>query len=233
MEGSGTVWNRGAGSTFPLNARNAWTPAEAMEVGFEMEGLAPGQPYKVKIAIDINDDNTDEPSSEYVTVRLRMASNAAIFADLGEYSLTVSDDEPPPSLVFTNGGGSVAEGLGTMAVVQLSHPSAFEIRFSLKSVAGTANPGYDYSLPGTSFTLSPGQTTMSIALGTKQDAIDEDVETVAIDELKARRERLDAYQSKARFAVADSYDRATRQASEVQPGIAPIGDEAAPREVRP
>jgi hypothetical protein len=59
------------------------------------------------------------------------------------------------------------------------------------------------------------------------------IETVAIGELKARRERLDAYQSKARFAVADSYDRATRQASEVQPGIAPIGDEAAPREVRP
>ena len=37
------------------------------------------------------------------------------------------------------------------------------------------------------------------------------LETVAIRELQARRERLDDYQSKARFAVADSYDRATRQ----------------------
>jgi hypothetical protein len=43
------------------------------------------------------------------------------------------------------------------------------------------------------------------------------LETVAIDELQARRERLDNYQSQARFAVADSYDRATRQTNEVRP----------------
>lgn len=44
------------------------------------------------------------------------------------------------------------------------------------------------------------------------------LETVAINELKARRDRLDEYQSKARFAVADSYDRATRQqTSEARP----------------
>jgi hypothetical protein len=43
------------------------------------------------------------------------------------------------------------------------------------------------------------------------------LETVAIRELQARRERLDAYQTQARFAVADSYDRATReQTSEVR-----------------
>jgi len=35
------------------------------------------------------------------------------------------------------------------------------------------------------------------------------IETVAIRELQARRERLVDYQSQARFAVADSYDRAT------------------------
>jgi hypothetical protein len=44
------------------------------------------------------------------------------------------------------------------------------------------------------------------------------LETVAIEELQARRERLHDYQEKARFAVADSYDRATRQqTSEVRP----------------
>ncbi len=34
------------------------------------------------------------------------------------------------------------------------------------------------------------------------------LETVAIAELVRRRERLEAYQNKARFAFADSYDRA-------------------------
>jgi tetratricopeptide (TPR) repeat protein len=36
------------------------------------------------------------------------------------------------------------------------------------------------------------------------------IEAVAIDELKARGERLDKYQTEARYAVADSYDRATK-----------------------
>jgi hypothetical protein len=35
------------------------------------------------------------------------------------------------------------------------------------------------------------------------------LELVAIDELVARRERLEAYRDQARFALADSYDRAT------------------------
>jgi tetratricopeptide (TPR) repeat protein len=40
------------------------------------------------------------------------------------------------------------------------------------------------------------------------------IETVAIDQLKARRERLVAQQNQARYGVADSYDRAARQPEE-------------------
>jgi hypothetical protein len=36
------------------------------------------------------------------------------------------------------------------------------------------------------------------------------LESVAIDELTGRRERLEAYQNQARFAFADSYDRAAK-----------------------
>jgi hypothetical protein len=36
------------------------------------------------------------------------------------------------------------------------------------------------------------------------------IETVAVSELKARQQRLEAYQTQARYAVADSYDRATK-----------------------
>ena len=44
------------------------------------------------------------------------------------------------------------------------------------------------------------------------------IETAAIDRLKARRVRLVELQTQARYAVADSYDRAARlQAAEVQP----------------
>jgi len=43
------------------------------------------------------------------------------------------------------------------------------------------------------------------------------LETVAIDELTQRRERLVAYQHQARFAFADSYDRAAKSQAEVPP----------------
>jgi hypothetical protein len=42
------------------------------------------------------------------------------------------------------------------------------------------------------------------------------LEVVAIDELVARRDRLTAYQDQARFALADSYDRATKMRAEAE-----------------
>jgi Tfp pilus assembly protein PilF len=42
------------------------------------------------------------------------------------------------------------------------------------------------------------------------------IETVAIGELKARRERLVAQQAEARYAVADSYDRAARARADIE-----------------
>ena len=44
------------------------------------------------------------------------------------------------------------------------------------------------------------------------------LELVAIDELVARRERLEAYRDQARFALADSYDRATRDRALAETG---------------
>ena len=41
------------------------------------------------------------------------------------------------------------------------------------------------------------------------------LELVAIDELNARRERLETYEDQARFALADSYDRATQAQAEI------------------
>lgn len=43
------------------------------------------------------------------------------------------------------------------------------------------------------------------------------IETVAIDELKTRRARLEVYQTQARYAVADSYDRAAKAQGNAAP----------------
>ena len=58
LEGSPLVWNRG-GTPFPLNPQNQWTPAQSMEVGFELGGLPAGSAYKVRIGIsDLGADST-------------------------------------------------------------------------------------------------------------------------------------------------------------------------------
>jgi hypothetical protein len=49
------------------------------------------------------------------------------------------------------------------------------------------------------------------------------IETVAIDELKSRRARLEVYQTQARYAVADSYDRAAKAQGAPPPGTGPAG----------
>jgi hypothetical protein len=43
------------------------------------------------------------------------------------------------------------------------------------------------------------------------------LEVTAIDELIARRSRLESYADKARFALADSYDRATQSQAKMEP----------------
>lgn len=63
LEGQPIFWDRG-GSRFPLNPRNLWTTAEAVEIGFELGGIAPGTGYKVRLGIsDIGADSTTPPKA--------------------------------------------------------------------------------------------------------------------------------------------------------------------------
>lgn len=50
------------------------------------------------------------------------------------------------------------------------------------------------------------------------------LELVAIDELVARRDRLETYRDQARFALADSYDRATEDRLEIETAALKSGD---------
>jgi len=52
------------------------------------------------------------------------------------------------------------------------------------------------------------------------------LELVAIDELVARRERLEAYEDQARYALADTYDRATEERIAAETASLPPSAEA-------
>jgi hypothetical protein len=61
---SGVAWSRPGGSPVPLHPLNAWTTDEAVEINFELSGLAGGAPYNVRLGISaIGDDSTTPPKA--------------------------------------------------------------------------------------------------------------------------------------------------------------------------
>ncbi len=70
--------------------------------------------------------------------------------------------------------------------------------------------GYDAALSRLRRRVADALQNVGVAM-TRQGKL---IEMVAINELSVRRDRLESYQSQARYAVADSYDRATRDQAE-------------------
>ena len=61
---SGVDWRRSDGRVIPLNPLNAWRGSEPLELTLEAGGLAPGNPYAVRIAVgDLGADSTKPPKA--------------------------------------------------------------------------------------------------------------------------------------------------------------------------
>jgi GWxTD domain-containing protein len=105
LEGQGLAWIR-AGTRFPLNPRNAWTNAEAMEIGFELAGLPAGQSYKVRIGLaDLGADSTRPPKAS-----VEFENQATGARELVSQSLSLRGVKPGRYLLtatITSGGKAI------------------------------------------------------------------------------------------------------------------------------
>jgi hypothetical protein len=90
-----------------------------------------------------------------------------------------------------------------VAVLQAQYTAY--VRARQAAVHGYA--GYDQSIQRLRTHVGVALERVNTLLGRQGQVI----EAVAIDELNTRRQRLEAYQVQARYAVADSYDRATKE----------------------
>jgi hypothetical protein len=130
------------------------------------------------VPVAITNDLLDE-DSETVRVSLRNASNARLGAPGDLHTLTITDDDAPPSIEFQQAASSAGEAAGTHAVtVALSAPSGKTVQFQV-SRTGTATEA-DATLPVTAFSIPPGGTTATVNVTIVNDAIDEDNETVVL-----------------------------------------------------
>jgi uncharacterized repeat protein (TIGR02543 family) len=131
-------------------------------------------------AVTISDDGFDE-TNETVTLNLSNVNNGTIGGN-DPATLTITDDDPTPTVDFNNAGQSAAENVGSMIlIVQLDAVSGLTVTVPY-SLSGTATEG-----AGADFTVTPspaiipaGSPSTLIFITVNDDSLNEDPETVVV-----------------------------------------------------
>ena len=140
----------------------------------------PGQTSKL-ISIAITNDSIDE-TNETLIVTLSNPTNATLTATTAN-TLTIMDDDNPPTIAFTTATTSVTEAMTTVNLtVQLSSVSAFNVSVPFSAgAASTADNPEDYTLAAVTTLMIPaGMMSGTVAVSVKTDTLDEANETVVV-----------------------------------------------------
>jgi len=140
--------------------------------------FAPGETSK-SFPVAVTDDTLDE-GDETVVLHLSSPHNSTLGA-LAAASLTLVDNDPPPTVAFSSATYSVNEGDGSADVtVMLSIASGLPVTVSYTTQDGTATAGSDYTTASGALLFAPGETSKSFPVAITDDAMDEGDETVAL-----------------------------------------------------
>jgi hypothetical protein len=123
--------------------------------------------------------DTVSEANETVVVDITGVTNGSE-QGVQQLSVTIIDDDTPPTVTLTVGNASISETNGsTQVTASLSASSAQTVTVDLVR-SGTATITSDYTLAG-QISITPGQTSGSITLAAVHDTFDEADETVVID----------------------------------------------------
>ncbi len=137
--------------------------------------FAPGETSK-SIIVQVNGDTLDEVDETFF---VDLTSTDATIAD-GQGEGTIEDDDDPPTVSFIMPDQDEVEAVGAVLfTVELSAPSGKSITVDY-TATGDATAGDDYTLPGTSLTFAPGETTRTIPVTIIDDDIDEPDERLTL-----------------------------------------------------
>ena len=136
--------------------------------------FSPSEISKV-IPISVVADNLDEVD-ETVIVSLANPSNASISDATGV--LTISDDDPEPSLSVDN--STTSDENSADVTVRLSSASAKNISVGLGTSSGTATSGTDFNSFSTSVSFNAGETAQTVTIPLINDTQDEDNEAFTV-----------------------------------------------------
>lgn len=142
--------------------------------------FTPGQTTKT-IDVTVTNDTLDEPA-ETVAVTLATPTNSTLGATT-THTLTITDNDDPPTVAFMAATSSVGEGTATAnLVVTLSTASGQDVTVPyVVNAASTATNPADYTIAASPLTIPAGATSANIVVTVVNDTLDEANETVIVN----------------------------------------------------
>lgn len=138
--------------------------------------FAPGERNK-SFTVVIRADALDE-SDENVELKVSNPSGASLSTP-GMALLTITDDDPTPTMQFAQATTAVNESNTTLTItVTLNAPSGQLVTVNYASSNGTATEGADYAAVSGALTFAPGTVQQSFELTILDDTLVEAAETV-------------------------------------------------------
>jgi hypothetical protein len=132
----------------------------------------------VTLTIGITEDTLDE-KNETMVITMGTPTDATL-GTANVYTLTITDNDPTPTVQFAAASQSAEETAGTVTItVELSAASGLPITVPF-TISGSATAGADYSITGSPITIPAGATTASITLTLVDDGLREPNETVIV-----------------------------------------------------
>lgn len=142
--------------------------------------FAPGETRK-SLVLNIQNDVLDELNE---TIKLKLSSAQATIGDGSSATVTIVDNDLPPTVSFSVANSSALESVtnpGTV-IVQLSAESGQKVtvKYAVSKTGTNASSSTDYTLASGTLTFLPGETLKTLPLVLKNDLITENNETLRI-----------------------------------------------------
>jgi len=138
--------------------------------------IAPGD-TTATVTFTITDDALDE-NSETAILTLDAPTNGTLGADT-VHTLTITDNDDPPTVQWTAATQSGAESVGTMTVTaQLNTASGLNVTVPYTMTGTATGAGTDYSITASPVTITAGSTTTTVTITVTDDTLDEISETI-------------------------------------------------------
>ncbi|MCX6048179.1 MAG: hypothetical protein NT075_24020 [Chloroflexi bacterium] len=138
--------------------------------------FTPGETSKTFL-VSILDDGLDE-SDETINLELSSPTNAVLGIPSAA-TLTITDNDNPPTVQFGSPTYSVNESGGTATITAtLGAPSGLPVTVNYVTSNGMAIAGSDYTATSGTLTFNPGETSKTFTVPITQDTVIESNETV-------------------------------------------------------